>query len=59
VRAAELARLIEARGGNVARAHETDEIKKLLRSALRPGDVLVTMGAGDIGKVAHEFVQRL
>jgi UDP-N-acetylmuramate--alanine ligase len=27
--------------------------------AVRPGDLVVTMGAGDIGKVAHELVGRL
>ncbi len=30
-------------------------IQNHLRQSLRPGDVLVTMGAGDIGTVAHEL----
>jgi UDP-N-acetylmuramate-alanine ligase len=25
---------------------------------LRPGDVLVTMGAGDVRKVSHELIDR-
>lgn len=54
--AAELARRLAARGTRVAPVHALEDIQTWLRAFVRPGDVLVTMGAGDIGKFAHEFV---
>jgi UDP-N-acetylmuramate--alanine ligase len=36
-----------------------EELHAALPGLLRPGDVLVTMGAGSIGAVAHELPQRL
>ena len=36
-----------------------EELHSALPGLLRPGDVLVTMGAGNIGAVAHELPQRL
>lgn len=54
--AADLAGRLAARGIRVAPSHAIEEIQAWLRGTLCPGDVLVTMGAGDIGKFAHEFV---
>jgi UDP-N-acetylmuramate--alanine ligase len=36
-----------------------DRIVATLEDETRPGDVLVTMGAGDIDRVQHEFTRRL
>lgn len=58
VSAHELARKIRGHGGQVADVHQADDIERYLRSSLRTGDVLVTMGAGDIGKIAHGIVER-
>jgi UDP-N-acetylmuramate--alanine ligase len=57
--AEELSWAARAMGRSVALEHTRDEISVLLTRALRPGDVLVTMGAGNIGKCAHEFIHRL
>ena len=42
----------------VAPADDAAILPRLL-AGLRPDDVLVTMGAGDIGKIAHGFAQRI
>jgi UDP-N-acetylmuramate--alanine ligase len=42
-------------GGDVVQLARADEIRDHLRQSLAAGDVLVTMGAGDIGRVAHEL----
>ena len=57
--AEELAWSTRALGRRVAAEHATDEISAMLARDLRPGDVLVTMGAGNIGKSAHELIHRL
>lgn len=59
VTAADLARRARALGADVTQLASSAEIHDHLRTSLRPGDVLVTMGAGDIGTVAHELGQRL
>ena len=33
-------------------------IARHLMTELKPGDVLVTLGAGDLGKIFHEFRER-
>ncbi|MBS0262301.1 MAG: UDP-N-acetylmuramate--L-alanine ligase [Planctomycetes bacterium] len=54
-----LAEQVQAAGGN-ARAMDTlDRAVRTLEDELSPGDVLITMGAGDIGKVHHAFTRRL
>lgn len=56
---AELARRIGACGTD-ARFHPSlDQIVVTLDDEAQPGDVLVTMGAGDVGRVQHEFTRRL
>jgi UDP-N-acetylmuramate--alanine ligase len=53
--AGELVERLSAQGAAARYMAEGGEIKEHLKHALRPGDVLVTMGAGDIGTVAHEL----
>ncbi|MCA9109559.1 MAG: UDP-N-acetylmuramate--L-alanine ligase [Planctomycetaceae bacterium] len=48
------------RGGTPARYVESlDEIRATIETEARPGDVFITLGAGDIDRIAHEFTQRL
>ena len=54
VTAADLARQVRARGRSFG-VHRLKEITRLLEARLVPGDVLVTLGAGDIGRIAHGF----
>jgi UDP-N-acetylmuramate--alanine ligase len=67
VTAADLARESRDRGVFVPAIHASAEITVYLHDQLRPGDVLVTLGAGDIGKLHdqlrsswsdHESIQR-
>jgi UDP-N-acetylmuramate--alanine ligase len=51
--AADLAARTRAAGQDVFGSHAPADIEQYLKSHLAPGDVLVVMGAGDIGKVAH------
>jgi len=57
VKAADLARRVAQLGAKVAPFEQSAEICHYLRNSLRPSDVLVTMGAGDIGNIAHELGQ--
>ncbi len=59
VTAADLARRIRLPESEVAGVHDTDLIFRLLGTRLVPGDVLITMGAGDIGKLSNAFINRL
>ena len=58
VGAADLAGAVRRLGTNVPEVHSIGEIVRLLQEQLAPGDVLVTLGAGDIGRVADEFAHR-
>jgi len=55
VTAADLAARVRTGGTPCPTVHDREEITTLLRAKLRPGDVLVTMGAGDIGGICHEL----
>ncbi|HUY32213.1 MAG TPA: UDP-N-acetylmuramate--L-alanine ligase [Pirellulales bacterium] len=57
--AAELASRVRARGGMVLTAHDTNGILEHVSAALNPGDLLITLGAGDIRKVCDAFARRL
>lgn len=59
ISAADLAARVRALGADVVHLACAAEIHDHLKQSLRGGDVLVTMGAGDIGRVAHELGQRL
>ncbi|HTU27156.1 MAG TPA: cyanophycin synthetase, partial [Pirellulales bacterium] len=56
--AADLARRAAELGADVAAGHASEEIAATLKRALGRGDVVVTLGAGDIGKLAHDIAQR-
>ena len=53
--AADLAAAVAAAGGDVSDEHDLDRIVAAVSQDLRPGDVLITMGAGDIGKIDQAF----
>jgi len=55
----ELAARVVAEGGRAQCADTLDRALATLEDELEPGDVLITMGAGDIGKVHHAFTRRL
>jgi len=55
--AAELAGRIGARGRHCRFEPSLDRLRATLENETRPGDVLITMGAGDIDRVQHEFTR--
>ncbi len=55
ITSAHLCERLLAAGCDARHLATASEIQDHLRQSLRPGDVLVTMGAGDIGTVAHEL----
>ena len=59
ITAADLAAKVCQQGGNVLPVHRTDEILDYLAAAVMPGDVVVTLGAGDIRKVCDGLAGRL
>jgi UDP-N-acetylmuramate--alanine ligase len=59
VTAADLAAAVRAAGTEVANVHSATLIAGQLESELCPGDVLITMGAGDIRKICDGFANRL
>lgn len=59
VTAADLAAAVAARGNDVLDEHRPQRIAARLARELRPGDALITMGAGDIGKIGQTLYQRL
>lgn len=59
VTAADLGRQVARGGVEVPQVHTAQEIVRLLETRLEPGDVVVTMGAGDIGKVRDGLVERI
>ena len=58
VTAADLADRVRAGARHVPGVHEAGQIVRLLENRLGPGDVLITMGAGDIRKICHGLVDR-
>lgn len=58
VTAADLAGRARTRGVCVPPIHAAAEIARHLRAALRPGDVLLTLGAGDIGRLHETFTEQ-
>ncbi len=59
VTSADLAAAIRSNGGTVDAVLEEDGLTEYLRTTLRPGDWLLAMGAGDIGRKLHEALRRL
>ncbi|MFH1267745.1 MAG: UDP-N-acetylmuramate--L-alanine ligase [Planctomycetota bacterium] len=58
VTASDLADKARVLGGDVADVHDDERVVRLLETSLRPGDVLITMGAGDIRKISNGLIQR-
>jgi len=54
-----LAQRISLRGSAARYCPSLDRIIATLDDEARPGDVLITMGAGDIDRIYHEFARRL
>ena len=54
-----LCRAIRARGGNPVFVENVGELPNLLAESLRPNDLLLTLGAGNIGQIAASLPQRL
>ena len=54
-----LCRAIRARGGNPVFVENVHELPALLADTLRANDLLLTLGAGNIGQVAAGLAQRL
>ena len=55
----QLAELLVERGQSARFLDSLDQITATLDDALEPGDVLITVGAGDIDQVHHEFTRRV
>lgn len=55
----DLAARARQRGVHVLGIHRWNDITDAVHAGLAPGDVVVSMGAGDVGKVCHELVGRL
>jgi UDP-N-acetylmuramate--alanine ligase len=54
-----LVRALHARGARASLVADLDDAIGVLDRQLEPGDVLVTLGADDVGKVADAFLRRL
>ena len=59
IHASDLVEQVCAGGGRATHIPDFGAIVEMLLDRLRPGDLVVTMGAGDIWKVADELVRRL
>jgi UDP-N-acetylmuramate--alanine ligase len=59
VRAVDLVERIREHGGDAIHIARFDDIVELLAREVAGGDLVITMGAGDIWKVADELVRRL
>jgi len=59
ITAAMLAERIAAQGGRASYLGDFARIADLLAAQAQDGDVIITMGAGDVGKLADELVARL
>ncbi|MBX9791884.1 MAG: UDP-N-acetylmuramate--L-alanine ligase [Pirellulales bacterium] len=57
--AVELAARVRQLGGSAVAWERFEEVVEQLAAEARPGDTVVTLGAGDIRKVRHGLVQRL
>jgi UDP-N-acetylmuramate--alanine ligase len=58
ITSADLAGAVRRRGREVPPLHGIEEIQQFLATQLTPGDVLVTMGAGDIGRIGYGIMDR-
>ncbi len=54
----DLVKRITAHGGEAVYVPQLDDVADYVRERMQPGDVVMTMGAGDVWKVADGLVQR-
>lgn len=59
VSAMDLVERIRGQGGQARAARTFEELLGMLEAEVRPGDVIVTVGAGEVGKIRHALVERL
>ncbi len=59
VSSGDLVERIRARGGRAHYVPELEGVVDRLESAVQAGDLVVTMGAGNVNRVAHDLAQRL
>lgn len=59
VTAVDLAERVRRLGGIVTPGHRTEPIVRRLQDELAPGDVLVTMGAGNVRRIGDEIFERV
>lgn len=59
VSSANLVERVHANGGDALYLPKHEQIVDHLTAHAKPGDIVVTMGAGDVWKIADELVQRL
>ncbi|MDA1273942.1 MAG: UDP-N-acetylmuramate--L-alanine ligase [Verrucomicrobia bacterium] len=59
VSGAALAEAIRVRGQSVEYTPSPEHLSESVRSAMRPGDLVLFLGAGDITRAAHAFAERL
>jgi UDP-N-acetylmuramate--alanine ligase len=59
VSAGDLAKEIRLAGGDAEFLDSFAKIVECLRSRVRPGDLVLTMGAGDVWKIADDYLHRL
>jgi len=59
ITAADLARRVRCGGVEVPARHRSESIARWLETHLAPGDVLVTMGAGDIRRICDGYIWRV
>lgn len=59
VTAADLADRVGEFGAEVFGSHSMDDIHRELTNHLEPGDVLLTIGAGDIRRIADGYIHRI
>lgn len=58
VSASDIAELINARGGKAVHIPDFEEIKKYILNNVKDGDMLITMGAGNVVDIADQLVGR-
>ncbi|NLP36592.1 MAG: UDP-N-acetylmuramate--L-alanine ligase [Firmicutes bacterium] len=54
-----LAEKIRQNGTNVKQINDAEEISQHILSELQPGDLIITMGAGDVTDIGHTLAQKL
>ncbi|MCZ6786092.1 MAG: UDP-N-acetylmuramate--L-alanine ligase, partial [Planctomycetota bacterium] len=55
----DLVREVRALGGDAVHITDFDSIVDFMSAQVRPGDLVVTMGAGDVGDVAGRLAEAL